>query len=194
MTLKRLINECCICKGHSNKITSLNYIITTRGIEFKPEIIFHLAAQPLIFESYKRPLLTFDVNFRGSLNILEISRKSKFIKSVVIITSDKCYESNNSIIGFKENDILGGYDPYSSSKAAAELAIKSWRSSFFNLEDKNPDTNFFAFSSASIIGPKSSPNIAVYFAKSLTVYFPITLKFVLKAVPIRLVTSIIALL
>lgn len=97
----------------------------------KPSIIFHLAAQPLIFESYKRPLLTFDVNFRGSLNILEISRKSKFIKSVVIITSDKCYESNNSSIGFKETDLLGGVDPYSASKASTEIMTRAYRESFF---------------------------------------------------------------
>ncbi len=97
----------------------------------KPSIIFHLAAQPLIFESYKKPLLTFDVNFRGSLNILEIARKSKFVKSVVIITSDKCYESNNSSIGFKETDLLGGVDPYSASKASTEIMTRAYRESFF---------------------------------------------------------------
>ena len=86
---------------------------------------------PLIFESYKRPLLTFDVNFRGSLNILEISRKSKFIKSVVIITSIKCYESNNSSIGFKETDLLGNDDPYSASKASTEIMTRAYRESFF---------------------------------------------------------------
>ena len=84
----------------------------------KPSIIFHLAAQPLIYESYRKPYLTFDVNFKGSLNIVEIARKSKFIKSVVIVTSDKCYESNHSTVGFKETDTLGGIDPYSASKAA----------------------------------------------------------------------------
>ncbi len=99
--------------------------------KIKPSIIFHLAAQPLIFESYKKPLLTFDVNFRGSLNILEIARKSKFVKSVVIITSDKCYESNNSSIGFKETDLLGGVDPYSASKASTEIMTRAYRESFF---------------------------------------------------------------
>lgn len=97
----------------------------------KPSIVFHLAAQPLIFESYKKPLLTFDVNLRGTLNILEACRKSTFVKSIVIITSDKCYESNNSSKGFKEDDLLGGVDPYSASKSSAEIMTRAYRESFF---------------------------------------------------------------
>ena len=97
----------------------------------KPTIVFHLAAQPLIYESYEKPHLTFDVNFRGSLNILEITRKSNFIKSLVVVTSDKCYESNNSAKGFKETDTLGGIDPYSASKASIEIMVKAYRESFF---------------------------------------------------------------
>ena len=98
----------------------------------KPTIIFHLAGQPLVLESYKNPLLTFDINSRGTLNVLEVAKKSKFVKSVVSITSDKCYEN----IGhykkvYSENDRLGGLDPYSASKASAELIIKSYRDSFF---------------------------------------------------------------
>ena len=90
-----------------------------------------MAAQPLIFESYKKPLETFDINFRGSLNILESARNKKFIKSVVIITSDKCYESNNSSKGFKETDLLGGVDPYSASKSSTEIMVRAYRESFF---------------------------------------------------------------
>ena len=97
----------------------------------KPSIIFHLAAQPLIYESYKKPLLTFDVNCRGTLNILEVTKKFKFIKSLVSITSDKCYENVGKIQGYKENDVLGGIDPYSASKASAELMIRAYRESFF---------------------------------------------------------------
>ena len=100
----------------------------------KPSIIFHLAAQPLIYESYKKPFLTFDINVNGTLNLMEITRKSKFIKSVIIVTSDKCYESNNSTVGFKEEDRLGGIDPYSASKASAELITRAYKKSFF---DKN---------------------------------------------------------
>lgn len=97
----------------------------------KPSIIFHMAAQPLIFDSYKKPLQTFDINFRGSLNVLESARNKKFIKSIVIVTSDKCYESNNSSKGFKESDILGGIDPYSASKSSTEIMTRAYRESFF---------------------------------------------------------------
>ena len=97
----------------------------------KPNIIFHLAAQPLIYESYKKPLLTFDVNCRGTLNILELTKKYKFIKSLVSITSDKCYENIGKIKGYKETDVLGGVDPYSASKASAEIMIRAYRESFF---------------------------------------------------------------
>ena len=96
----------------------------------KPNIIFHLAAQPLIYESYQKPLDTFDINFRGSLNIVEASRLNKFVKSTVIVTSDKCYESNNSTIGFKESDLLGGVDPYSASKSTTEIMVRAYRESF----------------------------------------------------------------
>ena len=97
----------------------------------KPSIIFHLAAQPLIYESYTKPLLTFDVNFRGSMNIVELARLEKCIKSVIIVTSDKCYESNFSSKGFKENDLLGGIDPYSASKSSTEIMVRAYRESFF---------------------------------------------------------------
>lgn len=98
--------------------------------KFKPSIIFHLAAQPLIYESYKKPYLTFDINFRGSLNIVDSSFLNKSVRSVVVVTSDKCYESNNSTKGFKENDILGGIDPYSASKAVTEIMVRAYRKSF----------------------------------------------------------------
>ncbi len=97
----------------------------------KPQIIFHLAAQPLILESYKKPYETFTVNSIGTLNMLDVVKESKFVRSLICITSDKCYESNNSTKGFKENDKLGGKDPYSGSKAAAEIIIKSYYESFF---------------------------------------------------------------
>ena len=101
----------------------------------KPSIIFHLAAQPLIYESYKKPLLTFEVNCLGTLNILEITKKSKFIKSLVSVTSDKCYENKGWTRGYKENDELGGVDPYSASKASSELIIRAYRESFFSCKE-----------------------------------------------------------
>ena len=98
----------------------------------KPIIVFHLAAQPLILESYKKPYLTYTVNSLGTLNILETVKNNNIIKSLVCITSDKCYESNNSTKGFKETDKLGGEDPYSGSKASAEIMIGTYQKSFFN--------------------------------------------------------------
>ena len=97
----------------------------------KVQIIFHLAAQPLILESYKKPYLTYTVNTLGTLNVLEAVREINSIKSLICITSDKCYESNYSTKGFKESDRLGGKDPYSGSKASAEIIIKSYQESFF---------------------------------------------------------------
>lgn len=102
----------------------------------KPSIIFHLAAQPLIYESYKKPYLTFDINFRGSLNIVEAAIANKFVRSLIVVTSDKCYESNNSALGFKENDVLGGIDPYSASKAATEIMVRAYRKSFLKNRSK----------------------------------------------------------
>ena len=101
----------------------------------RPSIIFHMAAQPLILESYKRPALTFEINSFGTLNMLEIIKKNSFVKSVVFVTSDKCYESNFSKKGFKENDKLGGEDPYSGSKSTAEIMVNVYYKSF--LASKN---------------------------------------------------------
>lgn len=100
--------------------------------KYQPEIIFHLAAQALVLTSYENPKETYEVNVMGSLNILEAVRECKCVKSVIMITSDKCYENVEQNIGYKETDRMGGYDPYSSSKGCAELLISSYRNSFFN--------------------------------------------------------------
>ena len=100
--------------------------------EVKPDIIFHLAAQPLVRDSYEFPLDTFNVNAGGTANLLEAVRQLKKKCAVICITTDKVYENNESGTQFKEIDPLGGYDPYSASKAAAEIVIESYRKSFFN--------------------------------------------------------------
>ena len=100
--------------------------------KFKPEIIFHMAAQPLVRESYKNPLETYLVNVIGTLNLFEASLKSESVKAVINITTDKCYENCNKSKGYKENDPLGGHDPYSSSKACSEILSSSYRRSFYN--------------------------------------------------------------
>ena len=104
----------------------------------KPQIIFHLAAQPLIYESYIKPYETYLTNTLGTLNILEAVRNQKknTVKSIVSVTSDKCYQSNNSTKGFVETDRLGGIDPYSGSKAGAEIIVNTYRSSFFVKNNK----------------------------------------------------------
>ena len=116
--------------------------------EIEPEIIFHLAAQPLVLTSYAEPVETWEVNVLGTINLLDSIREIKNDCIAVLITTDKVYKNEEWIYGYRENDKLGGYDPYSSSKAAAEIAIESWRSSFFNPKVNDQYSNFFAFSSA----------------------------------------------
>ncbi len=101
---------------------------------YKPEIVFHLAAQPLVRLSYDIPVETYQTNVMGTINVMEAIRATDSVKVGVMITTDKCYENKEQIWGYRENEPMGGYDPYSSSKGAAEIAISSWRRSFFNQE------------------------------------------------------------
>ena len=103
--------------------------------EFQPEIVFHLAAQPLVRLSYDKPVETYETNVMGTISIMEAIRCTESVKVAVMITTDKCYENKEQIWGYRENESMGGYDPYSSSKGAAEIAISSWRRSFFNPAD-----------------------------------------------------------
>lgn len=99
--------------------------------EHRPEIIFHLAAQPLVRYSYKDPIETYSTNVMGTVNMLEAVRQSESVRVVVSITSDKCYQNKEWLWGYRENERLGGHDPYSSSKGCAELAIAAYRNSYF---------------------------------------------------------------
>jgi CDP-glucose 4,6-dehydratase len=101
----------------------------------QPEIVFHLAAQPLVLESYHNPVETFETNISGTVNVLEAIRQTDSVKTAIMITTDKVYENKEWIWPYREDDPLGGYDPYSASKAAAELVISSYRKSFFNPDD-----------------------------------------------------------
>ena len=100
-------------------------------LAYNPEIVFHLAAQPLVLESYRNPLSTIEVNVQGSCNVLEAARYCSSVRSVVMVTTDKCYENREWIWGYRETDAMGGHDPYSASKGAAELIISSYYRSFF---------------------------------------------------------------
>ena len=103
--------------------------------EYQPEIVFHLAAQPLVRLSYEIPVETYEANVMGTIHVMEAIRATESVKVGVMITTDKCYENKEQIWGYRENEPMGGYDPYSSSKGAAEIAINSWRRSFFNPAD-----------------------------------------------------------
>lgn len=99
--------------------------------QHQPDIIFHMAAQSLVQHSYDYPVDTYAVNIMGTVNLLEAARQCDSIKSIINITSDKCYENKEWVWGYRENEPLGGYDPYSSSKACAEIVTHAYRQSFF---------------------------------------------------------------
>ncbi len=99
--------------------------------ETRPRFVFHLAAQPLVRRSYRDAHYTWETNVMGTINVLEALRQMSDPCAAVMVTTDKCYENREWLFGYRENDPLGGHDPYSSSKGAAELAIASWRKSFF---------------------------------------------------------------
>ena len=131
---KSLFNKSMISKhlrfntyGDINNIKKLSKKIK----QCKPEIIFHLAAQPLVLESYKDPLRTFNTNIIGTLNVLETIRNASSVKSVIIVTTDKVYKTRKKNGHYKESDQLGGFDPYSVSKVGAEIITDSYVKSFF---------------------------------------------------------------
>lgn len=99
--------------------------------EFRPDIVFHLAAQPLVRLSYEDPLGTYATNVMGTGNLLEAVRACDSVRAVVVVTSDKCYENREWLWGYREDEAMGGYDPYSSSKGCAEILAAAWRRSYF---------------------------------------------------------------
>jgi CDP-glucose 4,6-dehydratase len=103
--------------------------------EIQPDIVFHLAAQALVRKSYDDPVETFSTNVMGTLNIFEASRKTPSVKAIINVTTDKCYENKEWEWGYRENEAMGGYDPYSASKGCSELLTSSYRNSYFNNND-----------------------------------------------------------
>lgn len=106
---------------------------------YRPSFVFHLAAQPIVSIAYENPYETYEINVMGTLNVLQCIRDMNYKIAAVMVTTDKCYENNEQLWGYRESDKLGGYDPYSSSKACAEILISSFRNSFFN--SKNYDVH-----------------------------------------------------
>ena len=99
--------------------------------EYQPRVVFHMAAQPIVTESYERPRETFAVNALGTINVLEAIRTTRSVRAAVFVTSDKCYRNKDWLWGYRENDDLGGGDPYSASKAMAEIAVEAYRDAYF---------------------------------------------------------------
>jgi CDP-glucose 4,6-dehydratase len=97
----------------------------------EPEIIFHMAAQPLVLLSHKQPVETFDINVMGTVNLMEAVRTAPSVRAVVIVTTDKCYQNRSWLWGYREDEPMGGRDPYSASKGAAEIAVAAYRETFF---------------------------------------------------------------
>lgn len=105
----------------------------------QPEIVIHMAAQPLVRDSYKNPSETYEINVMGTVNLFEAVRTCESVRAVINVTTDKCYENKEWVWGYREHEPLGGYDPYSSSKACSEMVTSAYRSSFFN--GKNYDVH-----------------------------------------------------
>lgn len=129
-------------QSHYNELNLESLIVDRRGdirdrkflldtfSDFKPEIVFHLAAQALVIDSYKDPVNTYETNVIGTMNVLEAIRASESVKTAVLITSDKCYRNDEQVFGYRETDYLGGHDPYSASKSCAEIVAHSYFDSF----------------------------------------------------------------
>jgi len=101
----------------------------------QPEIVIHMAAQSLVRYSYQKPVETYATNVMGTVHMLEAVRASPSVRAVINVTTDKCYENREWVWGYRENDPIGGYDPYSNSKGCSEMVSAAYRSSFFNLKD-----------------------------------------------------------
>ncbi len=137
----------CITKNYFADIRNFTKLKKSI-IKSKANIVFHLAAQPLVLDSYKNPINTYETNVIGTANVLETSKYLKNLKSIIIVTTDKCYKNREWVYGYRETDELGGHDPYSSSKACAELVTESYYNSFF----KNSIINVATVRAGNVIG------------------------------------------
>lgn len=126
-----------IIPGKIGDIRDFNLVLNEMRA-FKPDLVLHLAAQPLVLESYRNPRETFEINCQGTANVLEAARKTSSVRGVLCVTTDKVYKNLETGRRFRESDELGGKDPYSSSKAAAEMVISSYRHSFNAENDGSP--------------------------------------------------------
>lgn len=132
-----LFDEADVANGMQSEIGDIRdlKILSASITSFSPDILIHMAAQPLVRQSYREPLDTFETNVLGTVNVLEVARACDNLKAIVNVTTDKCYENHEWHWGYRENEAMGGHDPYSASKGCAELVTAAYRSSFFNSND-----------------------------------------------------------
>lgn len=133
-TSPSLFLEACVAEGMESLIGDIRDYSTllTSMVSFAPDILIHMAAQPLVRLSYKDPVETYSTNVMGTVHVLEAARNCPTLKSIVVVTSDKCYENKEWHWGYRENEPMGGHDPYSSSKGCAELVVNAYQRSFFH--------------------------------------------------------------
>lgn len=143
-----IASDCCSLHGDITDYPKLRQVLQ----DHQPEIVFHLAAQPLVRSSYKDPVSTFQTNVIGTVHLLEAARRTPSVRVVINVTSDKCYlNEGQSVHLFKESDPLGGHDPYSASKACAELVTASYRQSFYD-PDGAPQPRLASVRAGNVIG------------------------------------------
>lgn len=136
-TMPSLFEEAQVGDGMTSVIGDIRdlEVLQKAMQDARPEIVIHMAAQPLVRYSYRNPVETYAINVMGTVHLLEALRHTPGVKAVVNITTDKCYENREWVWGYRENEPMGGYDPYSNSKGCAELVSAAYRSSFFNAND-----------------------------------------------------------
>lgn len=154
-TIPSLFEVCDLEKKVTSIIGDIRNFKMLRDVleKYQPEIIFHMAAQSLVRYSYKEPVKTYETNVMGTVNVFEACRYTQSVKTIVNITSDKCYENRDLVRGYKENDPMGGHDPYSSSKGCAELVTNAYIRSYFNADNyKHNDTVLASVRAGNVIG------------------------------------------
>ena len=136
-TIPNLFTKASVVEKMESEIGDIRDLnqISKSMFDFNPDILIHMAAQPLVRLSYQEPVETYTTNVIGTVNVLEAARKCKNLKAIVSVTTDKCYENREWDWGYRENEAMGGHDPYSSSKGCAELVTSAYRRSFFNGKD-----------------------------------------------------------
>ena len=136
-TTPALFEEARVAGGIESEIGDIRDLeaITASMTAFNPDVLIHMAAQPLVRLSYREPVETYATNVMGTVHVLEAARRCSHLKAIVNVTTDKCYENREWVWGYRENEPMGGHDPYSNSKGCSELVTAAYRSSFFNTPD-----------------------------------------------------------